>query len=174
MTKEINPQEFEEILREFVGIDITKFYYIVDRVIVFEGGNQVMKPLTPNQGSEKEKVSEYRLEIDGNWDYWEKGQVVETSEVKESEDYKKFRARMAKFEDSLVPTSITNIEVSQNGEEAKLCLESGGMFLVKRDREMFVSLYRYKETKSLFESYHVEVDEETHKLTYFDNRINLS
>lgn len=175
MIKTISPAEYESVLREICGLNIVEFFYITDRILVFNAGIKIDSPIDkePNNNS-TEKRYEYELWIDGDWDYLKDGKIIETSKVKDDEDAIKFRKRIQVFADNLKPKTFTNISLSKDGLSVELTLCNGGQFRVNKDEEMFVHIYRKTIAGGTYESHGVDVDEDTFELKYFENTKILS
>lgn len=138
--KQISPEEFETCLQEFIGHDLTDFYYIVDRLLVFRAGKKYQYDETLVKGKKKPMYrSEYELRIWGNWKFEKDGQIIETSDPKPNEGGPNFRKRIRIFSESINPKKVTAIKVSENGKTAEVCLDIGGKFTITPDEDMFIS-----------------------------------
>jgi len=169
--KEITPKEFEKYLQEFVGRDLTDFYYIVDRLMVFRAGKKYQYDETFVKGKKKPMYrSEYELRIWGNWKFEKDGQIIETSDPKPNEGGPNFRGRMSNFSESINPKKVTAIKVSEDGKMAEIYLDIGGKFIITPDEDMFISYKNrsYDCGGKFISSHSAGPAENTGVLTYFE------
>lgn len=169
--KQITPKEFETYLQEFVGLDLTDFYYIVDRLLVFRAGKKYQYDETICKGKKKPIYrSEYELRIWGDWKYEIDGSIIETSDPVPKEGGSSFRGRMSDFAESINPKKITAIIVSEDGKTAEIYLDIGGKFIVTPDEDMFVdySNRTFNTNGEVITARHARPAENTGILTYFE------
>lgn len=169
--KKITPKEFETYLQEFVGRNLTDFYYITDTLLVFKSGKQYLFDESVVKGKKiQSHHSEHEFRIWGDWKYERDGRVIETSDVKPDEDAPKFRNRMGDFAESIHPNKITDIRVSEDGKETTVVLDNGGQFVVTPSGDSYLNYFNYS-----FDSNGKEIGnrgvksaENTGVLTYFE------
>lgn len=158
--KMVTPKEFEEGLQEFVDKELTDFYYTTDSLVTLLAGRKY-----PNDKGSMD--SEYDLMIWGAWEYVNDGQVIETSFMQsKNEDVAKLRERLENFINSLHPTRVTSIYISDDGKTAEIGLDIGGKFVVYGHDDVFVS-YSHKtfDGEGRFVSAkHLRPDEDTGEL----------
>lgn len=158
----VTAQEFHSGLQEFVGKDITKFYYITDSTVVLKAGKE-------NLRSQEDKPiydSEFEFWIGGGWKYMVNGEMVETS-IANGEELPILRKRIGDFIESMHPKQVTSITVSDDGQTAEVDLDTGGKFVVKKNVCLFVYyLHRvYGEDGKFIKSKRLSPDSETGELT---------
>lgn len=169
--KEISPKEFETYLKEFAGHDLTEYYYITDRIIVFEAGKKYQTDENTVRGKKIPRYeSEYELWILGDWKYEKNGQVIETSDPVPNEGGPSFRRRIRIFSESINPKKVTVIKVTKDGKSAEVYLDIGGKFIVTPHKEMFVeySNRSFDSNGEVVTARHARIDEKTGVLTYFE------
>jgi len=169
--KEITPKEFETYLQEFVGHDLTDYYYIIDRLIVFEAGKKYKTDESVVRGEILPHYeSEYELWIEGDWKYEKDGKIIETSDPIPNEGGPNFRGRMSTFSESINPKKVTAIKVTEDGKTAEVCLDIGGKFIVTPDEEMFISYSNrsFYSNGELVTARHARIDKKTGVLIYIE------
>lgn len=167
LVKKITPKEFEKYLQDFVGQEITEYFYITDNIVVFNSGKKY--PEDKNKLNSN-LVSEYELWINGPWKYLEEDNVTETSYPIENEDISKLRGRLEDFIMGLRINKVISISITSDGQNADICLDNGGKFLVSSRKELFVELSHriYSDSGDFISASHVRPDENTGQLTYIE------
>ncbi len=170
LEKKITAEEFETYLQEFVGRNLAEFYYITDTTVVFESGERYLDhEITTSKGGKKPIYRyEFELWIGGNWQYKKDGQVMETTEVKFNEDGPKYRSRIGDFIETIHPSKITAIKVSEDGKETTIILDSGGQFVVTPRGDSYISYTNrtFDNDGRIVETRHVRPNENTGELVH--------
>lgn len=169
--KEITPKEFEKYLQEFTGRDLTEYYYITDRIIVFEAGKKYQTDESTVRGKKLPRYeSEYELWIWGDWKYEKDGKIIETSDPIPNEGGPNFRRRIRIFSESINPKKVTEIKVSKDGKSAEIYLDIGGKFIVTPTRDMFISYSNrsFDSNGEFVTARHARIDKKTGVLIYIE------
>jgi len=163
--KVISPKEFEQGLQEFVGKELTDFYYTTDSLVTLLAGKK-----TPNnRGSED---SEFELMIWGAWEYVIDGKTIETSFMQsKNENIPNLRGRLDDFIESLHPHHVTFISISTDGKVAEVGLDIGGKFVVHGHDDVFLnySHLQHSPNGDITSATHLRPDEDSGKLTLYQS-----
>lgn len=173
-TQNITPEEFEKYLREIIDLDLSKFYYITDTLLVFKSGEKTKEKEVLTKGKKKFLCRwEYEFRIWGNWQYEKDGEVIETTKIKLGEDGINFRKRINNFIDTIHPKKITDLKVSNDGKKAEIYLDNMGKFIVFSEGDRFLSYSHnsFDEKGNIIKSYHVRPKEKMGGLVYIESTL---
>lgn len=169
--KYISPKEYESYLKEFIGKEITEFYYIIDCIVEFRAGQRFLKRQDTVKGETFPIYGhEYELSIWGHWEYMMNGKVIESTFVKPEEDAPAFQRRIGDFIETLHPKAVMGISVSEDGKIMEITFDNGGKFVVTKYEDTFVSYDNNLLDASLkpVKYRHARPEEFTGKLQYIE------
>lgn len=167
LEKKITPIEFEKHLQEFVGQELTEYFYITDSIVVFNSGKKF--PEDKNNPNSKLR-SEYEFWINGPWKYIENDKVVETSIPTQDEDISNLRGRLEDFIMGLKVKKVIGVSMLDDGQTAEISFDNGGKFVVSAKKDSFVELSHriYSQDGDFIRAFHVRPDEENGELTLIE------